>query len=101
MTHAVALALVGLGVGVAVLSSLGALSMGRDRFVRLHFLTPLTSVAGPLVGAGLCLENGWGLTTGQIILVVVMLLFSGPVISSATGRYMAQQAGEVDSASPE
>lgn len=101
MTHDVALGIVGLGVAVAVLSSLGALSAGRDNFVRLHFLTPLTSVASPLVGAGLCLENGWGLTTGEIILVVVMLVFSGPVISSSTGRYMAQNAGKVESPSPE
>lgn len=82
------------GVGVVVLSSLSAVWL-RGVFVRLHFLTPVTSVGGPLIGLGLAIENGWGITTGLILLVVALLAMTGPVLEVATGRVMAQREGIV------
>jgi multicomponent Na+:H+ antiporter subunit G len=82
------------GVGVVVLSSLSAVWL-RGVFVRLHFLTPVTSVGGPLIGLGLAVENGWGITTGLVLLVVALLAMTGPVLEVATGRVMAQREGIV------
>jgi multicomponent Na+:H+ antiporter subunit G len=78
-------ALLGAGVLVAVASSLGALWLPSVRD-RIHFLTPVTSLAGPLVGAALALANGWSTTTGQVLLIVALLAVTGPVLQTATGR---------------
>ena len=101
MGHDLALGFVAAGVVVAVLSVIGALAAGRDDYLRLHYVTPITSLAGPLVGVGLAIENGWGLTSGQILLVVGLLAVSGPVAGAATGRLFAQSDGTVHSESPE
>jgi multicomponent Na+:H+ antiporter subunit G len=77
--------LLGAGVLVAMASATAAPLMGAVRD-RMHFLTPVTSVAGPLVGAALAIQNGWGTTAGQIVLIVVLLAITGPVLESATGR---------------
>ncbi len=101
MGHGIALGFVTAGVVVAVLSALGAVAAGRDHYLRLHYVTPITSLAGPLVGVGLTIESGWGITSGQILLVVGLLAVSGPVASAATGRLFAQSDGTVRSESPE
>lgn len=82
------------GVGVVVLSSLSAVWL-RGVFVRLHFLSPVTSVGAPLIGIALAVENGWGLTTGLVLLVVALVALTGPVVEVATGRLMAQREGMV------
>lgn len=89
-TQLASVVLLGAGVLVAVVSSLGALWMPSVRD-RMHFLTPVTSLAGPLVGAALAVANGWGTTTGQILLVVVLLAVTGPVLQIATGRLVGQR----------
>src|SRR5947209_18872139 len=101
MAHDIALAFVALGTVVAVAAALGALAAGSDSYLRLHYVTPVTSVAGPLIGIGLSIENGWGLTTGEILLIVALLFVSGPIAAAATGRLFAQAAGTVQSESPE
>ena len=84
--------LLGTGVLVAVSVSVAAV-LARSLYDRMHFLTPITSLAGPLVGAALSVENGWGTTTGQILLIVLLLAVTGPVLGAATGR-LARRAGE-------
>jgi multisubunit Na+/H+ antiporter MnhG subunit len=79
------------GVIVAVVSALGAV-VARDLRVRLHFLTPVTSVAGPLVGAAVVVANGMGSMAVQAVLVVALLAVTGPVLSVATGRLVARRA---------
>ena len=101
MAHHVALGFVSAGVVVAVVSALGALATARDHYLRLHYVTPVTSLAGPLIGVGLCVENGWGITTGEILLIVALLSVAGPVAAAATGRLFAQSDGIVKSESPE
>jgi multicomponent Na+:H+ antiporter subunit G len=88
------------GLLVAVVAAVGALVV-RDVLDRLHFLTPVTSLAGPLVGAALAVENGWGATTAQILLAVFLLAVAGPVLESATGRTLAQGRGLVPAEEPE
>jgi multicomponent Na+:H+ antiporter subunit G len=89
-----------LGVAIIVVSSCAALWL-RGVFVRLHYLSPVTSVGAPLIGIALGLENGWGLTTGLILLVVFLLAVSGPVVEVTTARVMAQREGIVIQESPQ
>jgi multicomponent Na+:H+ antiporter subunit G len=92
--------LLAVGVLVAVAAAVGALAV-RDVLDRLHFLTPVTSLAAPLVGASLAVANGWGATTAQILLAVFLLAVAGPVLESATGRTLAQGRGLVPAEEPE
>jgi multicomponent Na+:H+ antiporter subunit G len=101
MRHDLALLFVTSGVIVTVLAAFGAVAAGRDHYLLAHYVTPITSVAGPLVGIGLTVENGWGITSGQILLVVGLLAVSGPVAGAATGRLFAQSDETVDSEAPE
>jgi multicomponent Na+:H+ antiporter subunit G len=82
--------LVGAGVLVAVASAIGALVV-RDVLDRLHFLSPVTSLAAPLVGAGMAVENGWSLASAGTVFTVFLLALSGPVLGSATGRLVTQR----------
>lgn len=88
------------GVAIVAVSAWAALLL-RGVFVRLHYLSPVTSLGGPLIGIALGLENGWGLTTGLILLVVGLLAVSGPVVAVATTRVVAQREAVVLEESPQ
>lgn len=88
------------GVGVVVASSLAALFL-RGVFVRLHFLSPVTSVGAPLIGLALAIENGWGLTTALIVVTVALLGLCGPIVEVATARVVAQREAIVIEESPQ
>ncbi|HVM67017.1 MAG TPA: monovalent cation/H(+) antiporter subunit G, partial [Acidimicrobiales bacterium] len=68
---------------------------------RLHYLTPVTSFGGPLIGLSLAIANGWGLTTAQVLLITFLLVVTGPVLGSATARLIAQGRGIVDEHTPQ
>lgn len=88
------------GVLVVALVSLAALRVQRPQD-RVHFLTPITSLATPLVGAGLVLQNGWSLTSAQIAVTCLLMMIAGPVLASATVRVASQLEGSVPRESPE
>lgn len=90
MRHDVGLTLVSLGCAVAALACLGAAVVGRDVFVRLHFVTPVTSLAGPLVAAGLCVESGQPWAISEILVITLLLGIAGAVLESATARTAGQ-----------
>jgi multicomponent Na+:H+ antiporter subunit G len=98
--HVAAVTCFGLGVALVVLTALASLRVRRTED-RLHFLTPATSVGTPLVCLGLALENGWSLTTAQIVLVGVLMAITGPVLASAAVRVALQRQGEIPQESPE
>ncbi|MEV4317053.1 monovalent cation/H(+) antiporter subunit G [Actinocrispum sp. NPDC049592] len=79
-----------IGVVIAVAAAIGAV-VTKDFYRRLHFLTPVTSLAGPVIGLALAIVNGWSLTTLLILLTIVILGVTGPVLSAATGRVAAQR----------
>ena len=81
----IAQVLLAAGTVVVVGSALATL-LSRDFYRRLHFLTPVTSIGGPLIGLALAVENGWGLTTAIVLLTVALLGVSGPVLTAAVGR---------------
>ena len=88
------------GLAIVVLSSFGALAMRRI-YGRLHLLAPMTSLGAPLIGLALAIQNGWGLTAGEDLLIVALLAVTGPVLTSATGRLAAQRDGLLQQESPE
>ncbi len=92
--------LLGLGTLLAILASLAALR-SRSVYRRLHYLTVLTSVCGPLVGVSLLVSDGLGLTGATVLLITVLLAITGPILSAATGRLNAQRDGVIEAESPE
>lgn len=84
------------GCVVLVVACAAAL-LTRSVYVRLHFLTPVTSLAGPMIGIGLAIDQGVSLTSGLDLLIVGLLAATGPVLESATGRVAAQREGRVSS----
>jgi len=88
------------GLTVIVVAALCALTLRRV-YPRLHFLTPMTSIGAPLIAVALGIQNGWGLATGQILLIIGLLAVTGPVLESATGRVAAQSDGLISKDSPE
>lgn len=89
-----------IGVAVIVASALAALAFRRLED-RLHLLAPMTSVGVPLVGLSLAMEDGWGATSAEILLIVLLLAVAGPVLEAATGRVHAQRQGQVPPRSPQ
>jgi multicomponent Na+:H+ antiporter subunit G len=87
--------LLGLGTVVTVACAVGALLV-RDFYRRLHFLTPITSLGGPLTGMALAVTNGWTLPTAMTLFTIVLLGITGPVLAAATGRVAAQRDGILD-----
>lgn len=77
---------------IIVLSGAGALIV-RGSLARLHFLSPITSLAGPLLGVALVLQQGWGIASGLILLTVGLLAVSSPVLESATARLIGLEQG--------
>ena len=95
MTHPIALSLVALGCAVVVLSAVGAAVVPGDALVRVHFLTPVTSVGLPLVAVGLSVESGQPFTIAELLFTALLVGVSGPVLGSATGRAAAVEQGRV------
>lgn len=98
--HAVAVILVVAGTIVIVAACLAAL-VAPDKYTRLHFATPITSFGGPLIAVGLSVDNGPSLTTASILLPAALLFFSGPILSAAIGRMMAQRDKRITPEPPE
>jgi multicomponent Na+:H+ antiporter subunit G len=91
------LALAGL---VVVLSALGLVA-APGALARLHFVTPVTSVAGPLVGVAYAVDQGLGLASGMVLLTVALLAATGPVLGAAVGRLAAAEARVLPAEAPE
>lgn len=73
------------GCAVAVLSTL-AMFTAPSTWERLHLMAPVTTIAGPLIAAGLITYDGLSLTSGQIALVAVLLAVTGPAITASIAR---------------
>lgn len=100
MGSAAAEVLVGAGTLVAILAALATVLPGSV-YRRLHFLTVLNSAAAPLIGAGAAVAGGWSLTTATVLMIVLLLMFTGPVLGAAIGRANAQRDGLTAEESPE
>ena len=89
--HAVVvLVLLGLAALTVVLAAVGLLR-AADPVARLHFLTPVTSIAAPLVGVAYLVDQGIGLASGLVLATVALLAMTGSPLSSAIARVTAQE----------
>jgi multisubunit Na+/H+ antiporter MnhG subunit len=91
--HAIGLALVVAGTVVIAIAAVGSLAVRGDVFTRLHFVAPVTSVGGPLVCAGLCVESRQPWVIAELIVITVLLFASGPVLEASAARAAAQDRG--------
>ena len=91
----IAWVLLAAGTAVVVASAVASVLV-KDFYRRLHFLTPVTSIGGPLIGLALAVENGWSLTTAIVLLTVALLAGTGPVLTAAVGRVGAQRDGTLE-----
>jgi len=80
------------GVAVIVASSWAALWL-RGPLVRLHYLSPVTTIGAPLIGVSVVIASGWSLSTGLVLLTVLLLAASGPAMTIALARVIAQREG--------
>jgi len=88
--HEVAVwALLGLAAMVVLLSGVGLVA-ARDSIPRLHFVTPVTSVAAPLTGVAYAVDQGWGISAGLVLVIVGLLAVTGPPMGAAVGRAAAK-----------
>ena len=77
--------LLGLAVVVALASALGVALM-PDVYQKLHYVTPLATVAPVLVGLAILVQSGWTAVAAQTWLTVIFVVMAGPVVSHATIR---------------
>ncbi len=77
--------LLGLGVLVEALSVAGLLAM-PNLADRLHFLTPATSLGGPLLAGAVVAKEALSHQGIVAVLTAAFLLAFGPVIGHATAR---------------
>lgn len=88
--HVTAEALAALGVSICVLMAM-AVAVPRPQLARLHFLTPVSSMGAPLIGAGLAVDTGWHRASVTVVLTVVVIAATGPVLTATTARIVAQR----------
>lgn len=82
------LVLLGLAGLTVVLSGLGLLAAPRG-LPQLHYLSPVTSIAGPLTGAAFVVDKGWNISTGLVLAIVGILAVTSPPLSAAIARATA------------
>lgn len=92
--HIAVWALLGAAAVVVVLSGVGLLG-ARDSIPRLHFITPVTSVAAPLTGVAYAVQEGWGISAGLVLLIVGLISLTGPGLGAAIGRAAAFNEGKL------
>jgi multicomponent Na+:H+ antiporter subunit G len=90
--------LLGVAALVVTLSGVGLLG-ARDSIPRLHFITPVTSVAAPLTGVAYAVDQGWGISAGLVLLIVGLVAVTGPGLGAAIGRAAAVNEGKLPGSS--
>lgn len=87
------------GVSVMACSAVGAAAVGGV-LDRLHLLSVTTSVGFPLMALGLIVQRGFSEASAMVVLIAALVLLSAPVMSAATARLTAHEAGVVEADSP-
>jgi monovalent cation/proton antiporter MnhG/PhaG subunit len=77
--------LLALAVLVALAGAVGVAAM-PDVYQKLHYVSPLATVAPVLVGLAILVQSGWSAVSAQTWLTVVFVVMAGPVVSHATIR---------------
>jgi multicomponent Na+:H+ antiporter subunit G len=93
VTHAVALALLGCGVAVLLLSALALLVLPGP-YGRLHALSPAGSLGVPLVSLALALDAGPGRAAVKLLFIGALTALTGPALAIVIGRTIARETEE-------
>ena len=80
--------LLGLAALIVVFCGLGLLTAPRG-LARVHFMTPVTSIARPLTGIAYIVTQGPGLSGGLGLFTAFLVAVSGPPLGAAIGRATA------------
>jgi multicomponent Na+:H+ antiporter subunit G len=91
LRDAIVWGLVGAGVALSLLASLGVLLM-RDALDRLHYAGPAALGAALLCSAVLA-QGGWSLIGLRAILLAALVLVTAPVLAHATARALHAGGG--------
>lgn len=75
----------GVGAAVALASCIGVLVM-PSAYQKLHFVTPVSLIAPPAVGAAILIQSGWSNQTAQAWLAIGFMMIASPFLSHATIR---------------
>jgi multicomponent Na+:H+ antiporter subunit G len=82
---AIILVLLAIGVGVALLCSLGVLVIS-DVFNRLHYVGPATILGLPAIAAAVVVAEGFSASGIKAMLIAVVVLATSPVLTQVTAR---------------
>ena len=78
--------LVALGVALCWLSCVGG-AIVRDDLDRIHFLTPLTTLAVPVIAVAVLIQaSPLSIPGAKAILITLALFCSGPILNHAIAR---------------
>jgi len=75
----------GLGVAVAIMSSIGILAM-RDAYQRVHYVTPISLLTPVSIGIAILIQSGWSSRSAQTWLAIGFMAIASPFLSHATMR---------------
>lgn len=98
--HLAALALLGAGVAVLLLSALALLVLPGP-YSRVHALTPAASLGFPLVAVAAAVQTGPGRAAVKLLFIALLLAAGGAVTTMAVGRVTAEQEGDLRKDTPE
>ncbi|OBG31479.1 MULTISPECIES: monovalent cation/H(+) antiporter subunit G [Mycolicibacter] len=87
------------GVSVMACCAVAAAAVGGV-VDRLHLLGVTTSVGFPLAALGLIVQRGVSEASAMVVLIAALVLLTAPVMSAATARLTAQEAGVAEADSP-
>ncbi|MFN2555504.1 MAG: cation:proton antiporter [Nitriliruptorales bacterium] len=73
------------GVGIALICCIGVLALD-DAFDRLHFITSANTLSTGLIALAVAVGKPFSNATLKTILLLVMMIISGPILSHATAR---------------
>jgi multisubunit Na+/H+ antiporter MnhG subunit len=82
--------LLGLAAATVTIAGIGLVA-ARDTIPRLHFVTPVTSLAAPLTAVAYAVDQGWGLSAGLVLAVAGLVAVTGPPLGAAVARTAARQ----------
>ena len=77
--------LLAIGILIALLCCL-AVPVMKNRYERLHFMAPVSTVSVTLILIAVIVQEGWGQATIKMVLILLALVFTNAVLAHATAR---------------
>ncbi|NUP74891.1 MAG: hypothetical protein HOQ07_09645 [Sinomonas sp.] len=100
MTIVLEASLAGFAVLIVAYAGFGAL-LARTPLDKLHFLAPVTTLAVPLFSVAAIIAFGVSLGSATMAVIALGVALSGPAVTTAIGRTLADEQGVDVGESPE